>query len=269
MTAAAIPSARSLGYRERAAFYAHEHCDTVDQPFLAELARAADGPVAEVPCGAGRNLALLASTGRQVTGVDLEPEMVSAAKRAVGTTPGIRVLVGDMRSFTLRERAALVLVPREAFQLLPSYVDALRALRCFRDQLRPDGTVMLDLATFAAGREDEQHLHPTYFDPRLGDGRLAHDWVRKTPHGQLERRHWQRQGPDAVTIGYRYEARRAGDQVAAGEARIRLLRYSKERVSALLADSGLRARTLLRDYEGRSYRPGSPRLIVLATRGGG
>lgn len=268
MTAtAAAARARSIGYRDRAAFYAHEHADTVDQPFLAGLARAAHGPVLEVPCGSGRNLRLLASTGRQVTGMDLEPEMVSAAKRFVGGTPGVRLAVGDMRSFTLPKRAALVLVPREGFQLLPSYADALEALRCVREQLRLGGRVMLDLATFEAGGEDEQHLHPSYFDPRLPDGHVIRDWVRETPDGRLERRHWQRQDPDAVTIGYRYEVRRAGGALDASEARIRLLRYSKERVTALLAESGLRARALLGDYEGREYRRGSPRLIVLATGG--
>lgn len=258
-------AARAIGYRERAELYALEHCDTLDQPFLAGLARAADGPVLEVPCGSGRNLALLASTGRQVTGMDLEPEMARAAKRAARSTPGIQVVVGDMRSFTLRERPALILVPREAFQLLPTDADALRALRRFRDQLRPGGTVMLDLATFALGAQDEQHLHPSYFDPRVRDARLVHDWVRETADGQLERWHRQQETPEAVTIGYRYEVRRAGGPSEASEASIRLLRYPKERVIALLAESGLRARILLGDYEGRSHREGSPRLIVLAT----
>jgi SAM-dependent methyltransferase len=265
-TATPVPrTARAIGYRERAEFYAHEHADTVDQPFLAGLAWAADGPVLEVPCGSGRNLALLASTGRQVTGMDLEPEMAGAARRAVGATPGIQVVVGDMRSLTLTERPALILVPREAFQLLPTYADAVRTLRRFRDQLRPGGTVMLDLATFAVGAQDEQHLHPSYFDPRLHDGHLVLDWVRETADGQLERWHRQQQESDAVTIGYRYEVRRAGGPVEASEAAIRLLRSPRERVFALLAESGLRARTLLGDYTGRRYREGSPRLIVLAT----
>lgn len=264
MTAAATPPARSIDYRERAAFYAHEHADTIDQPFLVALARAAEGPVLEVPCGAGRNLALLASTGRPVTGMDLESEMVRAAKQTVGTTEGVQVIAGDMRSFTLPARPALVLVPREAFQLLPSYHDALVALRCFGRQLRPGGTVMLDLATFAHGAGDERHLHPSYFDPRLADGQLVRDWTRETPEGRLERWHRQRQAPDAVTIGYRYEVRR-GATVEASESSIRLLRYSSQRVLALLATAGLRARALLGDYEGRDYRRGSPRLIVLAT----
>jgi SAM-dependent methyltransferase len=268
MTTSATPqchTARQIGYRERAGLYAHEHCDTVDQPFLAGLARAADGPVLEVPCGSGRNLRLLASTGSQVTGMDIEPEMARAARREVGATPDIQVVVGDMRSLRLRERQALILVPREAFQLLPTYADALRALRRFADQLRPGGTMMLDLATFADGAQDEQHLHPSYFDPGVRDTRLVHDWVRETADGQLERWHRQQQDPDAVTIGYCYEVRRAGGPVEASEAGIRLLRYPKEPLLALLAESGLRARTLLGDYEGRSYREGSPRLIVLAT----
>ncbi len=259
---------RVIGYGERAAFYAYELVDTIDQAFIVQLARAADGPVVEVPCGSGRNLRLLAATGRQVTGIDLEPEMVRAARQAVRWTAGVRVQVGDMRAFAVGSEAALVLVPREAFQLLPSYGDTLAALRCFREQLRPGGTVMLDLATFALGSADEQQLHPSYFDPRLSDGRVVHDWSRETPDGRLERWHWQRQELDAVTVGYRYELRCRTGQRNTSEARIRLLRYSEKHLTALLAEAGLRLRALLGDYDRSEYRSDSPRLIVLATGGG-
>ena len=254
----------AIGYRERAAFYAVEHSDTIDQPFLAELAGRAGGPVVEVPCGWGRNLRVLGAVGGPVIGIDREPEMVRAARAATAGAPGIEVRLGDMRSFELDEPAALVLVPREAFQLLPTYDDAAAALQHFRRQLRPSATVMLDLATFAAGAPDEQHLHPSYFAPGLPDGRMTDDWVRHTPEGALSRRHWQRQGPGAVTIGYRYELRRKDAAPRTSEATVELLRYSRERITGLLAGAGLRARALLGDYEGRPYRPGSPRLVVLA-----
>lgn len=255
------------GYRERAAFYAVENLDTIDQPFLSELALEAGGPVLEVPCGSGRNLGLLAASGRRVTGVDREPGMVRVARAAAEHAPGVEVRLGDMRSFTLGEPAALVLVPREAFQLLPTYADAAAALRCFSGQLRADGTVMLDLATFAAGEQREQHLHPSYFHPQVPDGRVVSDWVRPAGDGQLARWHWQRRRRDAVTVGYRYELRRTGAAARAWEAAIRLLRYSPERIIALLAQAGLRPHALLGDYERRPYRPGSPRLVVLAGRG--
>ena len=260
---------RVIGYGERAALYAYELADTIDQSFLAKLARAADGPVVEVPCGSGRNLRLLAATGRHVTGIDLEPAMVRAARRAVRASPDVRVEVGDMRAFGVGGGAALVLVPREAFQLLPTYADALAALHCFRGQLRPGGTVMLDLATFALGSANEQRLHPSYFDPRIPDGRLVHDWARAIPGGRLERCHWQQQEHEAVTVGYHYQIRRETGPCTTSEARIRLLRYSEERVAGLLAEAGLRPRALLGDYEGEKYRSGSPRLIVIAAGGEG
>ncbi|MDQ3648637.1 MAG: class I SAM-dependent methyltransferase [Actinomycetota bacterium] len=261
--AAAAPDL--VGYAERAAFYSYEHADTVDQRFLAQLARTAEGPLLEVPCGSGRNLRLLAVHGKRVTGVDIEPAMVAAARQAVADAAGVEVRLGDMRSLSLAERVGLVLVPREAIQLLPSYTDALDALRSFQDLLRPGGTVMLDLATFAPGATKEQDLHPSYFDPRLPDDRRVRDWSRATPIGRLERRHWQRQASDAVTIGYHYEVTRDGKRVDSFESRIRLLRYSRSCVLALLAEAGLRPRALLGDYHGRGYREGSPRLIVVAT----
>ncbi len=261
-----MSGAAAIGYRERAAFYAIEHSETIDQPYLAELATRAEGPVVEVPCGSGRNLRMLGAVARPVLGIDREPEMVRAARAATGDRPGIEVRLGDMRALQLPEPAALVLVPREAFQLLPTYADAAAALRQFRRQLRPGGAVMLDLATFAAGAADEQHLHPSYFAPGLADGCVVHDWARPTPEGTLSRCHWQRKGPAAVTIGYRYELRCVDVPSRTSQATIRLLRYSRERISGLLAGAGLRPQALLGDYEGRPYQPGSPRLVVLATR---
>lgn len=261
-----MTAAATIGYRERAAFYAVEHSDALDQPFLAELAARSDGPVVEIPCAAGRNLALLAAGGRPVIGIDREAAMVRAARHATADVTGIDVRRGDMRSFELDEPAALVLVPREAFQLLPTYADAAAALRCFHERLQPCGTVMLDLATFAAGGADEQHLHPTYFAPGVPDGQLVHDWVRPTSEGLLSRWHWQRQCPEAVTIGYRYELRLSALERRRFESTVRLLRYSRERISSLLERAGLRTRALLGDYEGRTYQPGSPRLVVLAGR---
>lgn len=261
---------RAIGYAERATFYDFEHADTIDQPFLARLARTADGLVVEVPCGTGRNLALLAATGNPIIGIDLEPAMVAAARRTIGSTPDAEVWVDNMRWFSPPVPARLILVPREAFQLLPTYADALAALRNMRAGLRCGGTLMLDLATFAAGAEDQQHLHPSYFDPHIGDEYVVRDWKRDTPEGTLERWHWQRQRQDAaVTVGYHYRLRGQHSIGEHAEARIRLLRYTRPRLLALLAQAGLQVRGLLGDYEGREYRDGSPRLIVLATPGSG
>jgi len=265
---ATAPSTRAIGYRERAAFYALEHADTIDQPLLVELARQADGPVLEVPCGSGRNLLLLAASSQKVTGIDLEPQMVGAARATVAGRANVHVDQGDMRSFTLTDRAGLIVVPREAFQLLETQDDALTALRNFRDHLRSGGRLMLDLATFAPGNEREQHLHPSYFDPRTADGRYVCDWVRDLANGQLERWHSQQRAEGSVIISYRYELRERGRPSERAEAEIRLMRLSADQVTRLLGDAGLPEIALYGDYDRHPYENGSPRLIVLATKQG-
>ena len=93
-----------------------------------------DGPVADLGCGPGRDLALLQATGTPCVGVDLSAGMVGVARRA-----GLPVVRGDLRRPPLRPAslaavysvAALLHVPRED---VPATLLAWRAL------LRPGGT---------------------------------------------------------------------------------------------------------------------------------
>ncbi|SFE64072.1 Methyltransferase domain-containing protein [Actinopolyspora alba] len=62
---------------------------------FAELARGAGGPVLDVGCGPGRVTAYLADHGLDVSGMDLSPGMIAAARR---THPGLRFTEGSMRA---------------------------------------------------------------------------------------------------------------------------------------------------------------------------
>lgn len=107
-------------------------------------AAAVDGPVADLGCGPGRDLAVLATTGHPCVGVDLSTGMLALARRA---GPVVR---GDLRRPPLRpgslavvySTAALLHVPRED---VPATLAAWRAL------LRPGGT--LHLSTSLGGNE--------------------------------------------------------------------------------------------------------------------
>ncbi|SDK50111.1 Methyltransferase domain-containing protein [Actinopolyspora mzabensis] len=62
---------------------------------FAELARNADGPVLDVGCGPGRVTAYLAEHGLAVSGTDLSPGMIAAARRS---HPELRFTEGSMRA---------------------------------------------------------------------------------------------------------------------------------------------------------------------------
>lgn len=66
---------------------------------FAELVLAAGGgPVADIGCGSGRVTAHLARLGLSVSGIDLSPEMIAAARRRY---PALRFEVGSMLSLDL------------------------------------------------------------------------------------------------------------------------------------------------------------------------
>jgi len=106
-----------------------------------ELAGAADGAVLDLGCGTGRVALRLAERGRDVTGLDLDPELVEAFNRRAGGLPA-RAHPGDASGFSLDGRFGLAIAPMQLVQLL---ADEERAglLRCAARHLRPGGTLAL------------------------------------------------------------------------------------------------------------------------------
>src|SRR3712207_2727600 len=87
-----------------------------DIPFYVEESRRAQGPCLELGCGTGRVLIPVASAGVEVTGLDSSAPMIARARRKVAALPDdVRARItlgeGDMRSFSLERRFALIYVP--------------------------------------------------------------------------------------------------------------------------------------------------------------
>lgn len=126
-----------------------------DAAWFARLARRTGGPVLEGACGTGRVAWAIARAGVEVVGFDRSlPMLVRAEAKRASLPPRARNLarfvLGDFRTFDLGRRFPLAIVPFRAFQSLLTPGDQRRALRRFRDHLRPEGLLVLDL-----------------FDPRL------------------------------------------------------------------------------------------------------
>ncbi|MFF4807982.1 class I SAM-dependent methyltransferase [Micromonospora chersina] len=129
---------------------------------FAELARAADGPVADLGCGPGHVTAHLATLGVDAFGVDLSPRMVALARQAY---PELRFEVGSMTALDLPDGQlgavlswwSIVHTPRE---LLP------RVFAEFHRVLAPGGHALLG---FHGGddehvRRDRAYGHPVPLD---------------------------------------------------------------------------------------------------------
>lgn len=145
--------------------------------YLAE-AQAAGGELLELACGTGRltiPLALdLVRHGRRVTGLDLAPAMLEAARRkAADAGVAIELTSGDMRDFALGRRFGMIFVAFNSMLHLTTNAALADCFRCVREHLAPGGTFAFDifnpsiplLARARDERSTVMHLH----DAELGD----------------------------------------------------------------------------------------------------
>jgi SAM-dependent methyltransferase len=108
------------------------------------------GPVLELGAGTGRITIPIAEAGIRVTALDLEAGMLDKLRQKAGTLsadvgPRISVHQGDMRSFRLDERFALVIIAFRAFLHNVTREDQLAALRRAHAHLRPGGELALNV----------------------------------------------------------------------------------------------------------------------------
>jgi SAM-dependent methyltransferase len=115
-----------------------------------KLAARNGGPILELACGTGRVAAPLQAAGYDVTGLDLDLDMLAGARQR-----SVRKLVcADMRSFALRAEFGLVFVAYNSLQLLTDASDRLACLRCAIAHLRSGGLVAIEITDFQDGDVD-------------------------------------------------------------------------------------------------------------------
>jgi SAM-dependent methyltransferase len=113
--------------------------------FYRGLARSAGGPILEVCCGTGRVLLPLLRDGLDADGLDLAPALLDRLRdkaAAQGLQPHVHL--GDMCSFRLDRRYALILITGNAFVHNLTTEDQIRTLSCCREHLQPGGRLAFD-----------------------------------------------------------------------------------------------------------------------------
>ena len=156
MTQTNLPYVQPELYDAIYAFYRN------DIAYYVEAARSAGGPVLEVGCGTGRVMLPTLEKGVDMDGLDLDPGMLDVLRHKAaerGFKP--RLVLGDMRDFTMPRRYALVTIPFRAFMHITTSDDQIRTLRCIRDHLYAGGALRFDVfhPTFAALVDSRHPVH--------------------------------------------------------------------------------------------------------------
>jgi SAM-dependent methyltransferase len=92
---------------------------TADLELWERLAAEGGGPVLDVGAGTGRVTLHLARAGHEVTGLDIDPQMLDVLTRRAAGLP-VRTVVADAARFELDGPFGLVAVPMQTIQLLPA-----------------------------------------------------------------------------------------------------------------------------------------------------
>ena len=208
------------------------------------LALAQEDRVLDLACGWGRHLALLVGAGHHVTGVDFSHDLL----RQVPLPEPRPLAAADMRALPLPDASFdVVLNLATSLGLFLDDEPALAALREVRRVLRPGGRLLLE----GMHREDVE----AGFAPRVR-------WFLDDGTEVRARRRFDR------ARGISEEVLRWRGPAGSGEKRHTLRIRSAAEMTGLVEAAGLDVDRLYGDWSLDPFEPASPRLVLLARRGG-
>jgi SAM-dependent methyltransferase len=225
--------------------------------FHLSVARASAGAVLELACGTGRLTipiaqALADEPTRRVTGLDLAPAMLDAARRkAADAGVDVELVEGDMRHFALGRRFGTIFVAFNSLLHLTTN-EALRAcFTCVREHLAPGGTFAFDIFNPSiqtlARAPDERTTQTRLLDAELGEIHVE-TTVNYDAATQVNRAAWHLSAPgrpNYLTIP------------------LHLRCIFPQELPMLLAANGLRLESRSGDFGGEPFTSESPRQVCV------
>lgn len=202
--------------------------------------------VLDVPCGAGRHAIGLAARGHRLTGVDISPEFLDAA-RAGALARGVTVdwRQAEMRDLPWESGFDAAYCAGSSFGFLGDEGDA-EFLRAVSRTLKPGGRFCAD---FKAAESILPNFREQY-EMRVGEiefrARNSYDPI----HGTMESAY-------TVTRGDRTEKKQAVHRI-----------YTTRDILRMLGDAGFSTFETFGSIQGEPFHLGSPALVVVAERNG-
>ena len=227
-----------------------------DLPLWAELAAAAPGAVLELGCGTGRVAIPLAQDGHDVVGLDRSEAMLARAERHArreGVT--LRLVEGDMRSFSFSEAFALIAIPFNTFLMLEPE-ERWACLARVREHLAETGLLAVDCF-----QPDPEHI--------VGhDGTVREEWTRHDPESGRDVTKFasSRANVDGVDLRWWFEQLDDDGRVTRWQRTTALHYLYRREAELLFSAAGFDLEALHGDYDGSPAGPSSPKLLVVARR---
>ena len=146
-----------------------------DVEWYCDRARRSGGPVLELGAGTGRVTLPMAAAGVSVHALDTDSRMLAVLRSKLSAQPAdvqarVTIVHGDMRSFDLAERFALIACPFRAFLHNLTEADQLACLSQVRKHLAPGGRFVFNV------------FHPSLTFMAQHAGALAGAWRWRSTH---------------------------------------------------------------------------------------
>ena len=223
----------------------YEHRDQLEAREVAQLIAsrvgvAADAPVLDLACGAGRHVRMLTDRGWWTVGLDLSPSLLRSARVAHGTAPLVRA---DMRALLFATSSfALVVNLFTSFGYFRDDVMHARVITEVGRVTRPGGWFVLDYLHAA-------HVRRTLVarDERTVGTVVVEQEREITPDDRYVRK--------TITLG---------DLGRTFVERVRL--FEPDELAGLCTDAGFEVDAVYGDYAGGPLDSDSPRTIIFARR---
>jgi SAM-dependent methyltransferase len=223
------------------------------------------GTVLELGCGTGRVLLPMARAGHTVVGLDGSPQMLARCKAKLREEPkGVRDRVtiheGDVRSFDLGARFALIIAPFRVVQQIVTIEGQLRFLDVVAHHLAPGGRFIFDV------------FNPNFASLLSADGKEREDTPeQQLPDGRFFRRsyrivrvRWTEQVSEVELLYYVSDS--PGGTPKCHVQSFEMRWYLRAELVHLLARSGFRVDTIYGDFDRSPLTDQSPEQVVCATR---
>jgi SAM-dependent methyltransferase len=244
-----------VNYDDFADLYDHQYdLYRDDLHFYAGVAERAAGPVLEVGAGTGRVTTHLARRGVEITGLEPSGRMIARAQeRAAGGGLDLKMVQGDVKTFRLEQKFALVIAPFNALMHLYTPNEQLQALENLHAHLETGGKFAFDLYLPRFGKPNTvRHEGETLHAP---DGSRT-DIFLVQRHDKL-RQH--------ITTEYHVDTTHPGGQLTRRHYTLTQRYYTRYEVEWLLRFAGFESPRVTGSFQGGPLEKGSE-VMVFQTR---
>jgi SAM-dependent methyltransferase len=230
-------------------------------------AQRSGGPVLELGAGTGRVTLAIAAAGIAIHALDSDAQMLARLRSKLAAASAdvqarTTVVIGDMRTFELAERFALIICPFRGFLHNVTEADRLACLAQVRRHLRPGGRFAFNV------------FHPSLPFMAQHAGALAGVW-RWTGTHALPSGGWVVQSeairfdtvPQVVHLLHRYDVfGPSGTLERTSMLRLELAYLYPSDIRQALEAAGFRAITIKGGFDGQDFSRDGQELVVEARR---